>query len=231
MTSAAPQIHTDIHDIPDVVVLDMDGTLTSHKDLSPKWQKRMDKIGINMPKLIAKLRHRLARGFLGIRFKEATLQKSPIMKKLGKPQEHLETVLDTLRDAGTHIVLYSNAPGIGYGNDMLKRLGIGGAFDKVFFSEDMAAPKPAQETLTGYLTRRKLDTARIWVVGNEDGDAELATNLASDLPDATISYFMIDELQAPTACHSQEGHIVVNALKHILPANRPVAAPKACPAP
>ena len=194
MEKTAPDIHPDIHNVPDVVVLDMDGTLTSHKHISHKWQKRMDKIGINMPKLIAKLRHRLARGFLGIRFKEATLQKSPLMKKLGKPQEHLETVLETLRDGGAHIILYSNAPGKGYGDDMLKRLGIRGAFDKIFFREDMAAPKPAQETLTDYLTRKKLGTARIWVVGNEDGDAELAKNLASDLPDATINYFMINEL-------------------------------------
>jgi len=166
---------------PDVIILDMDGTLVRHKrpgglkllealQTAGNWVTRLRAprrrpgatSAARPPRLYGhRLLHRLRRRDV---------------RRIVEPAPGVEDFLLAMKHAGIPVALVSNGLGRNYGHDVLAAYDLVGYFAVTVFREDVRRPKPDPESLLKALDR--LDALAgappqtIWCIGDQLKDME-----------------------------------------------------------
>ena len=190
-----------IHD-NDICIFDMDGTLTRPSEDAYKYKNFSEKTGIDLIAMAASGRRwLLGKKILGRVFDEARMMGMPIMSNASRPNHASVGILKAAHAAGAHCILYSDAPGEGYGKDICKKNNWDQYFNDMIFREDTQQRKPNADAVAAILDEINVGhEGRIFVFGDEDKDEIVARNL-TEKGFVNVEFIHVSDLKGPAAAY------------------------------
>jgi len=185
---------------PTIVIFDMDGTTVRH--LNPRLlgvMEFLDDMVFKISRLWTWIFERKAQGPLiltppdqPIKPPKSIIVHKAIHKLRRKPVELLVepcpgiySVLSFLKNRKIPMALVSNGLGKGYGDDIVKKFGLGEYFPVTIFREDIRKSKPNPEPILLALNHIKEELSPddvIWYIGDRHKDVTAVQNAEKILP-------------------------------------------------
>lgn len=174
-----PSLKPERGPLPDMIISDLDGTLTHTSRAAARLASVGDKWDVPLSKMalwVLKTGHKAYRA-LGQEFDTACGLKNRIMERLSAEQEDSMFMLSAAHERSIPCHLLSNGPR-DWGNNILKKMHLRPFFDQVVFREDGRYLKPDPRCLEGILSHSKdlPKKASIWIFGDRVSDVLLAAN-------------------------------------------------------
>lgn len=196
---------------PDMLVADLDGTLTRISAVTARLASVSDKVDLSLSRaFVWGYRKTLsACDSLGINRERIDRLKSTLTPVLACEQEDSFIVLCAATDNNIPCVLVSNGPEQ-WGNYMLKSMKLQYFFDKAIFRESMPGLKPDPRSLVPAMECAPKTSGRlpvVWIYGDRPSDMILAANANKALPYT----FVPVAIQGTKAAEAIENHPVVKS--------------------
>ena len=175
---------------PDLIVFDLDGTLTDVNDRAARFTSVSDKLHIPVSTATYWVLKKALQLYkrIGIRNETAETIKGEVLNHLCAEKVGMFDVLNAAYDAYIPCSILSNAPRE-WGEKILDRLKIRMFFNQAVFREDMPHLKPDPQSLWPILEENVLPSqgySTIWVCGDRATDVFLALNAGLTLPHKII---------------------------------------------
>lgn len=166
---------------PDLIVFDLDGTLTDISDNAARVSSVSDKLHLPVSTAtfwLMKTAHRIYKTF-GLENVVAEAVKKEVMETLCAEKTDMFNVLNTTYNAYIPCSLLSNGPRE-WGERVLNRMQIRHFFNQVTFREDVPYLKPDPLSLLPILEENSLALGKeggtVWICGDRASDVSLALN-------------------------------------------------------
>lgn len=163
---------------PDLIVFDLDGTLTNTSDRAARLSSITDRWHLPASSTTMWLMRTANQIYknIGIRNRFVEAAKHDVLNLLCAEKQDMFVVLQTAFAKDISCSLLSNGPRE-WGKKILNRLQIGAYFDHTMFREDVSQLKPAPDALLQILASSAVgQDSTVWVCGDRTADVYLAMN-------------------------------------------------------
>lgn len=195
------------YETPDLIVFDLDGTLTDVSDKAARLSSVTDKLNIPVSTATYWLMKKAHQFYKNAGFKNRTAEtiKDDVLRTLCNEKADMFYVLSAAYDAYIPCSILSNGPRE-WGEKILKRLQLRMFFNQTVFREDMTHLKPEPHSLLALMDEHeslKGKAATVWVCGDRTSDVALALNTGTFVPHKII----------PVAFHGTKAAQAIGSLR------------------